>query len=359
MILPYAAAERVQRYALPCSNCGGRITFRYAGNGQVDLRCTSCKQDGNVLSGLSLKRLKALGLDINQYLDNRARSPMSTTAIVPKEESERKAWLNIVSRTLAQRAKLDPQELTLFATVCESLGLDPFRREIYAIRYKEGGPLSIVIGVDGYLRKAGETSLYDGMDTMLFAGKDGEWKELWDEDSPPYAAKASVYRKGMKRPITYIARYQSSFRASNDNWKTQPDVMLGINALKQALRRGFPEAFGDFAAQIGTMRSEGIPVTEDEDAIEGEAREIVNRETGEILDAQPIQQASRHTPEQPRHESSTSGDAATRFRAVAQKRGSAWWEPLLQKNFGATDFALLDDDEKVRAAELVEAEDAK
>lgn len=70
--------------------------------------------------------------------------------------------------------------------------------------------------------------------------------------------------------------------------------------------------------------------------------------------------ASRNRPQpMPPPQPKNNGDASTRFWAVAKKRGSSWYEPLLQTNFGSTDFALLNDDEKLRAAELVEAQDAK
>lgn len=69
-------------------------------------------------------------------------------------------------------------------------------------------------------------------------------------------------------------------------------------------------------------------------------------------------EAQSQRPPQARPENGTK-DASTRFWAVANRRGANWWEPILREHFSSTDFALLNDDEKLRAAELVEAEDVK
>lgn len=291
------------------------------------------------------------------------------TAIVPIDPEGRRDWMTLVSQTIAKSARLSEQELIMFATISEHLGLDVWRKEIYAIRYGSNNPVSFVLGIDAYLRKAAETGLYDGQDPILYAGKDGEWTELWVSDDPPYAAKATVYRKGSSHGITYIARYNSAKRDSS-LWKSQPDIQLGINALKHALRRGFGDAFGDLDQQVIRLRSEGM--------------RVVDEDTGEILDALPeapaleqgdsesagtpnTQPSSAVRPPQPQSRSQerrfeaqgVGSDASTRFWPIAKKRGSAWWEPLLAANFNATDFALLSPEQQLAAAELVEAEDAK
>lgn len=280
---------------------------------------------------------------------------MTTTAIVPIDDTRALAdWKTLVKATLAKASNPNDTELMMFAQVSNHLGLDVWRRELYMIRYGQNNPVSFVIGIDGFLRKAAETGLYDGQDPILYAGKDGEWTELWVSDDPPYAAKATVYRKGSSHGITYIARYNSAHRES-PLWKSQPDIQLGINALKHALRRGFGDAFGDLDQQVIRLRSEGM--------------RVVDEDTGEILEAlpEPVPQEAPKPP-QPQSRSQerrfeaqgpNGKNAATRFWSIANKHGSVWWEPILREHFSSTDFGLLDDDEKLRAAELVEAQDAK
>lgn len=298
---------------------------------------------------------------------------MTTNAIVPVNDTRALAdWKTLVKATLAKASNPNDTELMMFAQVSNHLGLDVWRRELYMIRYGQNNPVSFVIGIDGFLRKAAETGLYDGQDPILYAGKDGEWTELWVSDDPPYAAKATVYRKGSSHGITYIARYNSA-RRDSPLWKSQPDIQLGINALKHALRRGFGDAFGDLDQQVIRLRSEGM--------------RVVDEDTGEILDALPdptpltneerkeafqaaaedgasesydarqrLDAAAETAPQQkPKSNGKT---AATRFWSIANKHGSVWWEPLLQENFSSTSFEALDADEQTRAAELVEAEDA-
>lgn len=296
---------------------------------------------------------------------------MTTTSIVPVDDTKALAdWKTLVKATLAKASNPNDTELMMFAQVSNHLGLDVWRRELYMIRYGQNNPVSFVIGIDGFLRKAAETGLYDGQDPILYAGKDGEWTELWVSDEPPYAAKATVYRKGSSHGITYIARYNSA-RRDSQLWKSQPDIQLGINALKHALRRGFGDAFGDLDQQVIRLRSEGM--------------RVVDENTGEIFEGETLPEprpaiadpgvegaaatpGSVHTPPQPQSRSqerrfeaqgANGKTASTRFWSIANKHGSVWWEPILREHFSSTDFALLDDDEKMRAAELVEAQDAK
>ena len=75
-----------------------------------------------------------------------------------------------------------------------------------------------------------------------------EWRELWDEDEKPYAARVLVYRKGWVKPANGTCKW-SEFAVYIDKdrtelgpmWVKMPSHMLGKVAESLALRRAFSD----------------------------------------------------------------------------------------------------------------------
>jgi phage recombination protein Bet len=127
---------------------------------------------------------------------------------------------------------ISDDELHFFAAVCKKTGLDPFMKQIYAV--KRGDAMTIQTSIDGYRLIAERTGRYaPGREsTHVYKGdrlfsstsyvkkqtKDGTWHEvsvtcLFDEYKP---------------------NYKSQF------WDTKPTVMLDKCAESLALRKAFP-----------------------------------------------------------------------------------------------------------------------
>jgi hypothetical protein len=97
----------------------------------------------------------------------------------------------LIASTIAPGCSAD--ELRMFAYACQRTGLDPFSKQIYAI--KRGGKMTIQAGIDGLRSIAERTGQLDGSET-LWCGEDGEWKDVWLGSKPPAAAKTIIHRKG-------------------------------------------------------------------------------------------------------------------------------------------------------------------
>jgi hypothetical protein len=69
----------------------------------------------------------------------------------------------LISTTIAPGCSND--ELRLFAYACQRTGLDPFSKQIYAI--KRGGKMTIQAGIDGLRSIAERTGQLDGSDDVL------------------------------------------------------------------------------------------------------------------------------------------------------------------------------------------------
>lgn len=153
---------------------------------------------------------------------------------------------------------LSKQEFLLFVKYVQRSGLDPFIRQIYAI--KSQGRMNVIVGIDGLRVIAQRTGLMDGIET-LYKAKDGPWLDYWDDDEPPHAVKVTVYRKGSSRGFSTICRYDS-FVKDTPTWKSMPEHMLAIRAEAHSLRKAFPaETSAYHAREVDVLPSdEDAPV---------------------------------------------------------------------------------------------------
>jgi phage recombination protein Bet len=138
----------------------------------------------------------------------------------------------------------------MFMYQCRRTGLDPFAKQIHAVKRwdsKAGREvMAIQTGIDGFRLVADRTGDYDGQDAPLWKGRGGEWVEVWEDSTPPFAAKVSVYRKGVSRPFTVVAKWDAYAQTKKDGsptqfWARMGDFMLAKCAEALALRKAFPQ----------------------------------------------------------------------------------------------------------------------
>lgn len=127
-------------------------------------------------------------------------------------------------------------ELRLFAYACQRTGLDPFSKQIYAI--KRGGKMTIQAGIDGLRAIAERTGELDGSITE-WCGEDGQWQDVWLGSKPPAAAKTTIWRKGSAHPFTGVARF-ADYNAGQGLWSKMPAAMIAKCSEALALRKAFP-----------------------------------------------------------------------------------------------------------------------
>ena len=140
----------------------------------------------------------------------------------------------LISTTLAPGCSND--ELRLFAYACQRTGLDPFSKQIYAI--KRGGKMTIQAGIDGLRAIAERTGQLDGSETY-WCGEDGAWADVWLNSKPPAAAKTVLHRKGASHPFVGVARF-ADYNAGQGLWSKMPAVMIAKCSEALALRKAFP-----------------------------------------------------------------------------------------------------------------------
>lgn len=180
----------------------------------------------------------------------------------------------LLKRTVAVGVTDD--EFALFMAVAERSGLDPFQRQIYAVKRWSNRDrrevMMIQTGIDGYRLIAQRTGEYLGQTPPEWCGPDGVWREVWVSDGHPFAARCGVYKRGNPHPIYRVAHWSEYVQTVKDRetgrmvvsqmWERMGCNMIHKCAESLALRAAFPNHMGDIYTEdeLSHADSDTVPV---------------------------------------------------------------------------------------------------
>lgn len=143
----------------------------------------------------------------------------------------------------AMGQKLPDKYATQFLELCQAYGLNPFKRECYAVGY--GDNWNIITGYEVYLKRAERTGKLDG------------WACETSGAGQDMMAELTIHRKDWSHPFRHYVLYNEAVQRRKDGqvnamWAKMPAFMLRKVCIAQGFRLCFPDELG------------GMPYTADE-----------------------------------------------------------------------------------------------
>ena len=205
---------------------------------------------------------------------------MATTDLVRYQDSfgaDVELSISDIKRTLCPKAT--DQEAANFLHLCRYMGLNPFVRDAYLIKYGDK-EASMVVGKDAFCKRADAHPQYGGMESGVI---------VQTSDKEPVNRKGTLVLEGEKLVGGWarVARSDrkldtdttvsfSEFDTGRSMWQKMPATMIEKVAIVKALRTAFPATFSGLYDQAEM----GIDLSADmEPTVDG----------GEAVDAEPLE----------------------------------------------------------------------
>lgn len=160
------------------------------------------------------------------------------------------------------------EELKYYLTICKHLDLNPFNRQIYALKRRTWNSdkqaydehLTVQMGIDGFRLIAERTGKYAGSDEPVYT-----FDTNWKLEKATVTVKKLIWGQIVETTApAYYEEYVQTYKDKktqqmipNSQWIKMPRLMLGKCAEALALRKAFPQELSGVYSEdeVGTMES--------------------------------------------------------------------------------------------------------
>lgn len=176
---------------------------------------------------------------------------------------------NIVRDYITNGVPLSDPEYKYFVELARSRNLNPFLNEVYAIKYSEKQPATIVVGKDAIYKRANLHPQFDGMKKgIIVLNRKGDIEERLGTfrlpDEEVVGGWAEVFRKDRAHSLKQTVAFDEVAGRNRDgtlnyNWQKQGGTMVEKVASVRALRESFVEVGGmiDESEVVGEKNAMG------------------------------------------------------------------------------------------------------
>lgn len=227
------------------------------------------------------------------------RNDIPEVVYTSEDGKEIRLTFDMVKRYLVSgdATKVSDEEVVLFMKLCEAQKLNPFRKDVYLIKFGDE-PASLVVSKDVFIRRAQKSGLCNGWRAGIVVKHDNgsiEFREgtLLLDNEQLIGGWAEVYRKDWQVPLKITVSLSEYLRRRKDgqpmrSWQQMPATMIRKVALEQALREAFMEELQGLY---------GVEEMSDPQEIENKPAIVVQPEEVEQAEDQKVQEKVKHQEE--------------------------------------------------------------
>lgn len=152
--------------------------------------------------------------------------------------------IDLIRNTVAKGTTND--ELEMFLYLAGQYGLDPFKKEIWCIKYDKNAAATIMTSRDGYLKIAMSDSEYDGVKSFVVCeGDEFSIDAMTDQITHKFGTKrgkivgawAIAYHRSRRPQIAFVPF--DEYNQGTSIWKKYPSAMIQKVAEAFVLKRQF------------------------------------------------------------------------------------------------------------------------
>ncbi|GEM_PF-3852739 len=238
--LNHAEMSRSLKYRVCLRHPAGHLEIQFdQAAGQYVPWCVACNREG--FSGPALGRDNLLAEKEWNNMTDQMEKYQGAPVLTQLNSASIKKWL---------APEADDVTIEIFLRYCLAMGANPFAREVYLVPFESRTThkitWTIMPGLQLYLKHASHNPQYQTYQAGLVVQRGDAYVDIMGTLTYPgdqvLGAWCRVYKRGAPVPFEHRIKMED-WNKHREVWLTNPNSMIEVRAISQALRRAFPDQF--------------------------------------------------------------------------------------------------------------------